>query len=73
MENKSSSKIITITNYQTVRIPKSKNLYRTVYIVSEDDKSKLRDILPELEEIYSRVQIENVSYAFEKGKNANQV
>ena len=72
MINQHTIDINPITSYRTVKISKSKNLYRTVYIVSTDAKNRLRELLPVIEEIYCKIEAKNVSYAFQKEKNVAQ-
>jgi len=56
-------------DYRIAKIPKGGGKFRSIYIVSKDDKIKLRAVLPYLEERLLTLDIHNTNYAFQKGKN----
>jgi RNA-directed DNA polymerase len=55
--------------YRVARIPKGSGRFREIYIATEEDNSRLRNLIPELESIFVSLDTCNVSYAFHRGKN----
>lgn len=56
-------------DYRIASVPKGKGKYRKIYILSESRKESIRSLLPELENILSNIECQNINYAFQKGKN----
>jgi hypothetical protein len=55
--------------YKVARVPKRAGTFREIYIASNNDKRRLRALLPPLERILAELDDCRVNYAFEKGKN----
>lgn len=55
--------------YRIARIPKGRGNFREVYIASENDSRRLRELLPLIEDIFIDIDNDEVNYAFVKGRN----
>lgn len=55
--------------YKVARVPKGNGKYRELYILSREDRKRLRSLLPRLEAILQLNDDCGANYAFERGKN----
>lgn len=55
--------------YKIVCIPKRPGKFREICIISNEDKERLRNLLPELEGVLLSQDTTKANFAFEKGKN----
>lgn len=55
--------------YRVARISKGNGKFREIYIASKEDNARLRDLIPELEDILAKSDDYKANYAFQSGKN----
>lgn len=58
-----------IEPYKISRIPKGNGKFRQIYVPSAEYRDALRALLPDLEQILDRLDVQRLNYAFQKGRN----